>query len=157
LPGTSTLPEPANASQIGAHSYDPGISANALFWTVPIPEDSIDVHLGAGEAVLEAANIPLFDAFTVANSFSKVVPRVSAVIDSLLIEWSGIKTTTQFSDSTDQFAGYFLENSATIEVTATTPASGALHGFRFVSNAGSTSTSHFAQVGHDHNGAFFPG
>ena len=157
MPGTSTLPEPANASQIGAHSYDPGISANSLFWTVSIPEDSVDVHLGAGEAVLEAANIPLFDAFTVGNSFSGAVPRVPAVINSLLVEWSGITKTTQFSDSTDQFAGYFLENSATIEVTATTPPSGSLHGFRFVSNAGSTSISHFAQVGHDHNGTSFPG
>ena len=156
LAGTSPLPEPGTPSPTGAHSYDPGIAPNGLFWTIPIPEDSIDIHLGKGAAVLEAANVPLFDAFTVANSFSKAVPRVPAAI-SLRIEWSGITKTLQFSDATDQFAGYFLENSATIEVTATTPPSGALHGFLFVSDPASTTISNFAQVGHDHNGSFFPG
>jgi len=100
-------------------------------------------------------NIPLFDAFTVANSFARTPPPVPAVIDSLHIEWSGITETTQFSDPTDLFAGYFLRNSATIEVTVTTPASGTLHGFHFVSDT--TTSSNFAQIGHDHNGAFFPG
>jgi len=117
----------------------------------------VDVHLGAGEAVLDATNIPLFDAFTIANSFAHMPPPVPAVINSLRIEWSGITKTTQFSSANpdDQFAGYFLENSATIEVTVTTPPSPGLHGFRFVSAA--TTASHFAQVGHDHNGSFFPG
>jgi len=142
---------------LSAHSYDPGISANGLLWTIPIPEESVDVHLGAGAAVLDATDIPLFDVFTVANSFSKAVPRVPAVINSLRIEWSGITKTTQFSSANpdDQFAGYFLENSATIEVTVTTPPSPGLHGFHFVSDA--TTASDFAQVGHDHNGSFFPG
>jgi len=155
LPGTSTLPEPNDPSQIGAHSYDPGIAANGVFWTVPIPEDGISINLGAGRAVLDVANIPLFDAFTVGNSFSKVVPRVPAVIDSLRIEWSGITLTTEFSDATDKFTGSYLENSAKIEVTATTPASGSLDGFQFVSHAASTSVSHFAQVAHEQNGSFF--
>jgi len=156
LAGTSPLPEPtAPLGPNGAHSYDPGIAANSLFWTTAIPADSVDVHLGAGAAVLEVTNVPLFDAFTVGNSFSQAIARVPAVIDSLRIEWSGIASTIQFSDATDKFAGYFLENSATIEVTVTTPASGSLHGFHFVSEA--TTESSFAQVGHDHNGSFFPG
>jgi hypothetical protein len=156
LPGTSPLPEPNPPnSPLSAHSYDPGIAANGLFWTIPIPEESVGVHLGEGAAVLEAANIPLRDVFTVANSFSPAGPRVPAVIDSLNIEWSGITKTLQFSDATDQFAGYFLENSATIEVTVTTPPSPGLHGFHFVSQA--TTASDFAQIGHDHNGSFFPG
>jgi len=141
---------------MSAHSYDPGIAPNGVFWTVPIPEESIDVHLGAGAAVLDATNIPLFDAFTVANSFSQAFHRVPGVI-SLHMEWSGITKTLQVSDPTDQFAGHFLENTATIEVSTTTPPTGTLHGFDFTSDAGSTSISHFAQVGHDHNGAFFPG
>jgi len=119
--------------------------------------DSVNVQLGAGSALLDAENIPVHDVFTVANSFGHVVPLVpDAVIDSLRIEWSGITNTIQFSDATDRFAGYFLENSATIEVTVTTPPSGSLHGFQFVSDPGSTSISHFAQIGHDSNGAFFP-
>jgi hypothetical protein len=157
LAGTSPLPEPTPPNPIGAHSYDPGISANGLFWTIPIPEESVDVHLGAGAAVLDAKDIHLFDAFTVANSFMRNPVPVPAVIDSLRIEWSGITKTTQFSSAVpdEQFAGYFLENSATIEVTVTTPPSPGLHGFHFVSDA--TTASDFAQIGHDHNGSFFPG
>jgi len=48
-------------------------------------------------------------------------------------------------------SGYFLENSATIEVTVTT--SPGLHGFHFVSDA--TTASYFAQIGHESNGVFF--
>src|SRR5439155_23957597 len=99
----------------GAHSYDPGIAANGVFWTVPIPEDGIAVHLGGGVAVLDVRNIPISDVFTVANSFARTIPKVPAVIDHLRIEWSGITDTTEFSDPTDQFAGYFLGNSAAIE------------------------------------------
>ena len=116
----------------------------------------MNVQLGAGSALLDAKNIPVHDVFTVANSFGHVFPLVPSMIDSLRIEWSGITNTIDFSDPVDRFAGFFLENSATIEVTATTPPSDTLHGFQFVSDAGSTSHSHFAQIGHDSSGAFFP-
>jgi hypothetical protein len=157
LAGTSPLPEPTDPTgPNGAHSYDPGIAANGVFWTVSLPVDSVNVHLGAGSALLDAENIPIHDVFTVANSFSHVVPLVPSIIDSLRIHWSGITNTIDFSDPVDRFAGVFLENSATIEVTATTPPSDTLHGFQFVSDPASTTTSLFAQIGHEQNGAFFP-
>lgn len=158
LAGTSPLPEPGTISPNGAHSYDPG-TANGLFWTVPVPEGSIQVHLGAGEALLQLTDFPILDAFTVPNSIdpTHAAGRVPAVIDSLSVHWSGILKTIQFTstDPDDQFLGSFLENSATIEVTVTTPASDSLDGFRFVSDAASTTISHFAQIGHESNGAFF--
>jgi hypothetical protein len=142
----------------GAHSYDPG-TANGLLWTVPVPEDSIEVHLGAGDALLHLSDFPILDAFTVPNSINPAHPagRVPAVIDSLSVHWSGILSTIQFAstDPNDKFQGYFLENSATIEVTVTTPASDSLHGFQFVSDPASTTTSHFAQIGQEQNGLFF--
>lgn len=116
----------------------------------------MNVHLGAGEALLDATNIPVRDVFTVPNSFSGAVPPVPAVIDSLKIHWSGITKTIDFSDAADRFAGFFLENSATIEVTVTTPPSPGLDGFQFVSDPASTTISLFAQIGHEQNGTFFP-
>jgi hypothetical protein len=115
----------------------------------------VDVHLDAGKALLQVRNIPVLDAFTVANSFMRTPSPVPALIDSLRIEWSGVTKTVHFSDSTDKFAGTFKENSATIQVTATTPANSCLgtHGFHFVSD--STTASHFAQIGRERNGAFF--
>lgn len=117
----------------------------------------MDVRLGAGAAVLHATDIPLFDAFTIPNSFARNPVPVPAVIDLLRIEWSEITKTTQFSsaDPDDMFAGYFLENSATIDVSVTTPPSDSLHGFHFDSDPASTTISHFAQIGHETNGAFF--
>jgi hypothetical protein len=114
--------------------------------------------LGKGAASLELTNIPVFDAFTVPNSLNPAHPLgiVPAIINSLHIEWSGVTDRDEFSDPTDAFAGLFLEDSATIEVTATTPPSLGKHGFKFVSDPAATTTTNFAQVGHDHNGMFFP-
>jgi hypothetical protein len=55
---------------LGPHSYDPGIAPTLLTWTIPIPEDSIEVDFATGEAVLQLKNVcSVFDAFTVRNSF----------------------------------------------------------------------------------------
>ena len=107
--------------------------------------------------MLDITDVPVLDAFTIPNSFARNPVPVPAVIDSLRIEWSGITKTTQFSsaDPDDMFAGYFLENSATIAVSVTTPPSGTLDGFHFDSDPASTTISHFAQIGHEQNGAFF--
>ena len=32
------------------HDFNPGIAASGLFWTVAVPDDSVDVHPGAGTA-----------------------------------------------------------------------------------------------------------
>jgi hypothetical protein len=39
----------ANVSQ-QIHDYNPHITPNGLFWTIPVPPDSVEVHLGAGNA-----------------------------------------------------------------------------------------------------------
>jgi len=110
-------------------------------------------------ASLNLTNIPLNDFYTVPNSLNPAHPLglQPAVINSLDMEWSGVTRRVEFSDPTIGFAGLFLENSCTIEVTATTAATPTRHGFKFVSDPGSTTVSSFAQVGHDHNGSFFPG
>lgn len=98
----------------------------------------------------------MFDAFAVSNSLDPTRPLgnvVSAVIESLDMEWSGVtRSIIGFSDSVNQFSGDFFESSATIKVTARTlPSTG--HGFRFVSAA--TTKVNFAQFGRETNGTFF--
>ena len=113
------------------------------------------MNLARGTASLHAENVCVFDTFTVPNSLDLTRPLgnlVKGVINHLDIEWSGIeRTISGFSDSTDQFRGDFIENSARIEVVVTTPASTG-HGFKFISNP---TTSEFAQIGHERNGVFF--
>ena len=110
-----------------------------------------------GTAELHVRNVcSVFDAFTVANSLNPTHPVgniVSAVIDSLDLRWSGVtRRISGFNDPVNQFSGDFVETSATIDVTVTTPKSTG-HGFRFVSSA--TTTVNFAQIGRETNGVFF--
>ncbi len=98
------------------------------------------------------------DQFTVPNSLNPAHPlgHAPAVINSMTINWGDAKRKVEFSDPINMFAGLFVEGSAQIDVTATTPPTLTHHGFKFVSTPGTTITN-FAQVGHDHNGSFFPG
>ena len=78
---------------------------------------------------------------------------MSAVIDALDLRWSGVTRRIRgFSDPVNQFSEDFVETSATIDVTMTTPKSTG-HVFRFISSA--TTTVHFAQIGRETNGMFF--
>lgn len=149
-------------SPLGPHSYDPGKSPALLFWTIEIPEGSVEVDLNAGEAILHLENVcQVFDAFTVPNSLDPAHPLglVSAMIESLRIHWKGIKTNRSFSNGAT-FRGDFVETSATIEVTVTTPTTkppftpSPQDGFEFVADPTTTITN-FAQIGHENNGSLF--
>jgi hypothetical protein len=142
---------------LGFHSYDPGISPTLVVWTIPIPEGSARIDLDGGTADLHVRNIcSVFDVFTVENSLTATRPLgniVSAVIESLDIQWSGVtRSIVGFRDPVNRFSGDFFETSASIQVTVTTePSTG--HGFRFVSSA--TTKVDFAQFGRERNGVFF--
>ena len=149
-------------SPLGAHSYDPGISPTLLLWTIPIPDDSVELDLNAGEATLNLEHVcKVFDAFIVPNSFdpAHALGFVGATINSLRIHWKGISTKRSFSNGAT-FRGDFIENSATIEVTVNTPATkppftpAPQDGFEFIADPATTVTN-FAQIGHENNGSLF--
>ena len=108
-------------------------------------------------------NVCVYDAFTIPNSIQGVnrsVNQVKGIINSLDIDWSGILSTETANQSTNKMRGTFLETSAKIAVTATTPRTAVTalsngHGFRFVSDPASTSVKNFALIGHEQNGVFF--
>ena len=150
-------------SPLGPHSYDPGISPALLFWTIPIPEDSVEVDLSAATAVLKLENVcKVFDAFTVASSLNTLHPLglVSALVRSLRIQWSGFTKLWTFNNGST-FRGSFVQNvEAPIEVTVTTPATkppftpSPQNGFEFTSDPKTTVTN-WAQIGQEANGAFY--
>jgi hypothetical protein len=151
---------------LGPHSYDPGLSESEVVWSTEIPEGSIKFNFSKEEASLHVRNVLVFDTFTVQNSLDQHHPmgsKVNAVIESLRIDWSGTTMRRSHTDCVDAFRGDFFEDRATIEVIATTPAAPASecpptrarNGFRFVSDPGDTSISHFSQIGRQRNGVFF--
>ncbi len=149
---------------MGPHSYDPGLSESEVVWTTEIPEDGVDFSSSDEAASLHVKNVLAFDTFTVANSLDQHHPmgsKLNAIINSLRIDWSRTITRRSHTDCVDAFRGNFFEDSATIEVTATTlpvpasecPPQQARSGFRFVSSR--TTAVHFAQIGRERNGVFF--
>ncbi len=121
------------------------------------------MDLDEGSASLHVENACVLDAFTVANSLAGVnrpVNQVKGIIDSLQIEWFGIKATATANELANKMRGTFVENTAKIAVTATTPRTAVTalsngHGFRFVSDPASSSVSNFAQIGQEQNGVFY--
>ena len=148
---------------LGPHSWDAGLSPTNVFWVASIPDGSVHVDLDRGTASLHVQNMCVYDAFTVANSVQGVnrpVNQVQGIINSLRIEWSGILKRDVANEPVNQMRGAFVENTATIEVTATTPRTMVTalsngHGFEFVSDRASTSVSNFAQIGQESNGVYF--
>jgi hypothetical protein len=148
---------------LGLHSYDPGISQALVVWSTPIPEDSVEVDLDAGEAILHLKKVcSVFDAFTVPNSFDPLhaLGFVGAVVRSLRIHWTGIGKIWTF-DNGSTFRGDFIQSvAAPIAVTVETPATKppftptAKDGFEFTSDPVTTAV-HFAQIGHENNGALY--
>jgi hypothetical protein len=157
-------PATPNGSPLGFHSYDPGITPSELLWTTPVSMGSVQFDFSQEKASLQVKNVLVFDAYTVPNSFNPDHPlgRVNSIINSLRIDWSNTTRATSFKNcDPNAFGGDFLEDSATIQVTATTPPVPATNcplkpgrnGFRFVSQK--TTASHFAQIGREQNGVFF--
>lgn len=112
---------------------------------------------------MHVENICVLDAFTLANSVqgvSREVNQARGIINSLHIEWSGIIATETANEPVNKMRGSFIENTAKIAVTATTPRTMVTtlsngHGFRFASNDASTSVSNFALIGQEQNGIYF--
>jgi hypothetical protein len=124
-----------------------------LFWTIAIPSDGINVNLGAGSASMEAENVPILDYGDIGNAlFGGGPPPIPGLV-SFRVTWSGVNERVNIKN-TDPiyggFAGEFVRNAAQMEWNAV------VGDLTFVSDPLETSSSSFAQIGHERNGSFFP-
>jgi len=127
------------------HDFNPGIKASGLFWTTPIERDSVRVNLGAGSASLHVADLEIKDYHDVGNALMGG-PSVEASV-SFDISWSGLGERVKIRNRNTGFAGEYVRNSATLVWSANES------GFSFQSDS---LVSHFAEIGKERNGAFFP-
>jgi hypothetical protein len=122
-----------------------------LFWTIAIPEDGIDINLGAGRASMEASDVPIYDYGNETESLFGGVPGTPGSV-SFKVTWNGVDERLNIRN-TDPiyggFAGEFVRNAAQMEWTAV------VGDLTFVSDPLATSSSSFAQIGHERNGSFF--
>jgi hypothetical protein len=128
------------------------------FWTGAIPDDDVEVHLGAGRAEMRVHGLAVTDYFNKRNSFDDggLLGEADATV-SFDVVWSGpVTRRLNVSDAANGFAGEFVENQVTVTWSGSNE-----RGFRFTSDPGDFSTSvpgdSFAELAHDHNGDFFPG
>jgi hypothetical protein len=130
------------------NDFNPGIAASGLFWTTAVPDDSIDVHPGAGTARFALSNFATRDFHTIGNSVTGG-PSDPAIVSFEMI-WSGHgQSVVQTDGSTFSFDSVI--SSASVTWSALNQATGE----QFQSDPASTSQSEFAAVGHEKNGVFF--
>ena len=110
-----------------------------LFWTIELPEDSVEIELGKGSATLRGFDVPVFDYGTGANALFGPPPSpLPTGTVSFTVVWSGVGQRVN------------IRNKAQMEWTAT------VGEYTFVSDPLATSSSAFAEIGRERNGSFFP-
>jgi len=123
-----------------------------LFWTIKLPEDSVEIEFGRGKASLQASDVPIFDYGTSINAlFGGGPPAVPGLV-SFKVVWSGVGQRVHIRNTDPVyggFAGEFIRNTAKMEWIAT------VGDYEFVSDPLATSSSLFAEIGHERNGSFF--
>ena len=134
------------------HELNPSLSPPlGLFWTIAIDGDGIDVNPGAGRASLQASDVPIFDYGNFVNGITGHPGTPGSV--SFKVTWSGVNERLNIRNTDPIFGGFagnFVRNAAQMEWTAT------VGDLMFVSAPLATSSSSFAEIGHERNGSFFP-
>jgi hypothetical protein len=136
----------APANQI--HDFNPGFSSQGVFWTVAVPDSSVQVNPLAGTAELKVTGLAIEDYGKLSNALADG-PSVEATV-SFDVVWSRpVTQRLNVSDPTHTFAGEYAVNQASLAWSASES------GFTFTSSPASTTTSLFAETGHERNGIFF--
>jgi hypothetical protein len=162
------LPGPGGAQ---IHDLNPStFPPVGLFWTIEIAEDdsgeqegknkgtgeswggSIDVEFGRGSASMRVSNAPILDYGTIPNALFGGGPSPVAGSVSFKVIWSGVGQRVNIKNTDPVYGGFegeFIRNTAQMEWTAS------VGNYTFVSDALATSSSSFAEIGHERNGFFF--
>ncbi len=130
---------------------NPGIAPSGLFWTTRLgPSNVGGVNPGAGRAVYQAANVPILDFHNIINAlFGGGAPPEPGFV-SFEVQWSGTDERVNLKNPSNGFAGEYVRGKAQMQWTAR------VGDFHYVSDPIETSSSQFAQLGHERNGSFYP-
>jgi hypothetical protein len=136
------------------HDFNPStFPPVGLFWTVELPEDSVEVEFDKGRASLRGFDVPVFDYGTTPNALFGPVPSpLPTGRVSFKVVWGGAGQSVHLRNTDPVyggFAGKFIRNTAKMEWTAT------VGDYSFVSDPLTTSSSSFAEIGRERSGSFF--
>ena len=136
---------PQQAPQL--HDYEPGISDNGVFWTVPVSPRSLGADLRTGNAFFRLKDYAIPDWYNFPNSLAQG-PHEPAHV-SFNLEFFGPGKPFVIDKPDQQFKGRFLANKCRISWSSRN------EGFSFVSAPAKSSTSVYAAVGRERNGVFY--
>ncbi len=122
-----------------------------MFWTVPVPHDSVSVSLGSGRASFNLTT-DTFDDHDLKSSLTKVFPAGFPQIASVTfaVEWSGVLDHQHVENEAMNFEGDFYATGSTIEWSSSNPS-----GFQFTSEPANPARLVGAVIGHERSGVFF--
>src|SRR5438128_7881250 len=101
--------DPTFATQI--HDYDPGITSSGLFWTIAVPDDSVDSEIEDGKARFKLSDLAIPDYGTIVNGLFHIAPPASGMV-SFDIRWSGAPSHGSFSNAGQRFTMDFVQAAA---------------------------------------------
>ena len=94
------------------------------------------------------SDLEIEDYFNLQNALFETIPAIDATV-SFTVQWSGVIERLKFRDPANGFAAEFVRNSATVEWSGETELA------KFESDPANTSTTVYAEIGHERNGVFF--
>lgn len=126
---------------------NPGITSTGLFWTMDVPDDSVEVNFEKGRAELQVKHAKIQDYGNFLNALFGGPSEPATV--AFEVHWAGRSPRQHVVNTAGEMEGQFIRNTATMEWSATTPQ------YTFVSKPASTSSSLFAEIARERNGVFF--
>lgn len=141
------------------HDFNPGITPEGAFWTVPLAQDSVEVDLGEGEAQMEVKMLEVDDYFNLVNALlvqsgqpGNHTPDEIPASVSFRIKWHGARDRFHVENTAQGMEGSFILTDSTVHWTAREAAAGGEPSFSFRSTS---SRNIFSLLGRERNGRFF--
>ena len=139
---------PGDLNEPGLPNYFMNVG---VFWTRPVPQTSVTIHPGRGNAHFTLVDFSLLDYFTAVNAILRTGPDPIDATASVDVQWTGTGERLQVDNDQAGFAGQYENASATIEWSASNDA-----GYFFSTINSSETTVTHALTAHVRNGVFYP-
>ena len=135
------------------HDFNPGIKPSGLFWTQPIPRDSVEMDFDDRTARMHLRDWAIPDFTDIFNSAGLTQPPLAPMPSTVSFEvrWRGKAAPMPIRDTTNHFVGQYIDSNATIVWSAEQRST---H-FAFTSDGAETTTTVSGVIGRERNGVFF--
>src|SRR5205085_4688797 len=107
------------------HDFNPGIH-HGVFWTIPVPGESVQVDLEDATASIDISNQDVEDYHNIVNALMNG-PSIPSTV-SFHVRWFGVQERVRVRDQKQRFVADYIDDKATIAWSASRK------GFTFVSD-----------------------